>query len=110
VHSKLQHKALLKLMDLQFKIVYKQGITNAAVDALSRCPVMNSLLAISSSAPAWQKNLIQGYQDDEEAKQLLIELALVAENSKGFSLMNGILRFKGRVWIGNNSLAQQHVI
>jgi hypothetical protein len=32
VHTKLQHKALLKLMDLQFKIVYKKGVTNAAAD------------------------------------------------------------------------------
>ena len=38
VHTKLQHKALLKLMDLQYKIVYKKGITNTAADALSRCP------------------------------------------------------------------------
>ena len=30
VHTKLQHKALLKLMDLQFKIVYKKGINNLA--------------------------------------------------------------------------------
>jgi len=110
VHTKLQHKALLKLMELQFKIVYKKGINNAAADALSRCPVVHPLLAISSCTPAWQENLIQGYEDDQEAKQLLTELALVKENSKGFSLVDGILRFKGRVWIGNNALAQQHVI
>ena len=30
VHTKLQHKALLKLMDLQFKIVYKKRINNLA--------------------------------------------------------------------------------
>ena len=28
VHTKLQHKALLKLMDLQFTIAYKKGVTN----------------------------------------------------------------------------------
>lgn len=57
VHSKLQHKALLKLMDLQYKIIYKQGIHNTAVDALSRCPVAESLMAISYCSPAWQENL-----------------------------------------------------
>jgi len=33
--TKLQQKALLKLMNLQFKIQYKQGSTNAVADALS---------------------------------------------------------------------------
>ena len=68
-----------------------------------------SLLAISSCTPAWQENLIKGYEDDELAKQLLAELALSTENSKGYSLVNGIIRYKGRVWIGQNTLAQQHV-
>jgi hypothetical protein len=31
VSSKLQHKALMKLMDLDFSIVYKQGASNKAV-------------------------------------------------------------------------------
>ena len=68
-----------------------------------------SLLAISSCTPAWQENLIKGYEDDELAKQLLAELALSTENSKGYSLVNVIIRYKGPVWIGQNTLAQQHV-
>jgi len=52
VHTKLQHKALLKLMDLQYKIVYKQGATNMAADALSRRPTQNGIMAVSSCSPA----------------------------------------------------------
>lgn len=37
VTSKIQHKALVKLMDLDYQIQYKKGINNAAADALSRC-------------------------------------------------------------------------
>lgn len=37
VTSRIQQKALLKLMDLQFKICYKQGALNLAANALSRC-------------------------------------------------------------------------
>lgn len=33
VTSEIQQKAVLKLMELQFKIVYKQGISNLAPDA-----------------------------------------------------------------------------
>jgi hypothetical protein len=31
-------------------------------------------------------------------------------NDKGFELKDGIIRYKGRVWIGNNSLAQNHIM
>ncbi|XP_039778261.1 uncharacterized protein LOC120645545 [Panicum virgatum] len=110
VHTKLQQKALLKLMDLQYKIVYKKGTSNAATDALSRVPVPNSILAISYCTPAWQENLMQGYMDCEQDQKLLTELAVTSPNSRGFSLSDGIIRFKGREWIGSNTLAQQHVI
>ncbi|WVZ79457.1 hypothetical protein U9M48_027033 [Paspalum notatum var. saurae] len=110
VATKIQQKALLKLMDLQFKISYKQGISNAAADALSRCPVTEAICAISSCTPTWIENLIQGYEEDDLSKQLLTELALSPSNEKGYTLDQGVLRYKGRVWIGNNSLAQRHVI
>ena len=51
VHTKLQHKALLKLMDLQFTIVYKQGTTNKAADALSRRHVAHSIFVVSACTP-----------------------------------------------------------
>ena len=60
--------------------------------------------------PAWQDVLKQGYEEDQDTKQLLAELAISSPNSKGFSLQEGIIRFKERVWSGRNSLAQQHVI
>lgn len=37
ITSKLQQKALIKLMDLQYTIQYKKGAHNATADALSRC-------------------------------------------------------------------------
>lgn len=97
-------------MDLQFKIVYKKGINNLAADALSRCPDSPALLAISSCTPAWQECLIRGYEEDADAKALLTELAVSSTNDKGYSLLNGVIRFHGRIWVGNNKLAQQHVI
>ena len=35
LHSDMQRKAMTRLMGLQFKIVYRQGKDNVAVDALS---------------------------------------------------------------------------
>lgn len=49
IHTKIQRKALLKLMDLDFSIIYKKANPNLAADALSRQPVLSPLLAILST-------------------------------------------------------------
>jgi hypothetical protein len=51
ISTKLQQKALFKLMDLQFQIVYKVGNSNLVADALSRCHHSNSILTVSSCQP-----------------------------------------------------------
>lgn len=110
VTSRIQQKALLKLMDLSYKIQYKKGITNAAADALSRVNFEGTISAISVSTPSWLQKLQQGYEDDEESKSLLTKLALQPENEKGYTLKDGIIRLHGIVWVGNNKLAQQHIL
>lgn len=62
------------------------------------------------STPTWLERLQEGYVDDEYSKQLLTELSLSAHNEKGFVLKDGILRHHGKVWVGNNALAQQHIL
>ena len=52
----------------------------------------------------------EGYLEDPEATKLLQELSTDSAVDSSFSVQDGILRHKGRVWLGNNSLAQQHVI
>jgi len=54
--------------------------------------------------------LKEGYEDDPTAKQLLTELAVSSDNQKGYSLQDGVIRYQGRVWVGNNSTAQQHIL
>jgi len=66
VVSKVQQKALLKLIDLRYRIQYKKGVTNAAADALSRVMKEPHILAVSLSTPAWLNRLQQGYEDDDE--------------------------------------------
>lgn len=110
IHTKIQQKALLKLMDLDYTISYKKGNTNLAADGLSRHPGAAVLMAISTSIPTWMERLMEGYQDDEEFKQLIPELSITSNNSKGFQLLNDILKYNGRIWVGNNKLAQQHIL
>jgi len=89
-------------MDLQYCIQYKKGINNNAADALSRCEWPNSVNAISKCIPSWTQRLQEGYSDDETAQKLLTELEVTPENQQGYSLKNGVIRFKGCVWVGNN--------
>lgn len=95
VTSKLQHKALVKLMDLDYKIQYKKGITNAAADALSRCTRDEEVAAISECVSSWIQKLKEGYEEYPEDKQLLTELSITGQNDKGYTLTNGVIRFKG---------------
>lgn len=97
-------------MGLQYKIQYKKGSTNGAADALSRCVPTESVMAVSASVPSWTKNLIAGYHDNEEDRHLLTQLSLPNSSISGFTLHNGVIRYKGRVWIGHNKLAQTHIL
>jgi hypothetical protein len=52
-------------MDLQYKIVYKQGTDNGAVDALSRRPhTCDQLLIVSVITPQWVQDVKDSYAQD----------------------------------------------
>lgn len=106
----MQQKAFIKLLGLQYKILYKKGPVSNAADALSRKPEPLHMLAVSSSTPKWLETVIEGYQHDEHSKQLLAELALHGSNDKGFSLVDGVIKHKGRIWLGNHKEAQQAIL
>lgn len=110
VSTRLQQKALFKLMDLQFKIQYKKGASNQAADSLSRCVHAVFVYAVAISNPDWLQRVKEGYKDDPMALKLLQELSIGTTASGNFFLKDGVIRYKGRVWLGNNTLAQQHVL
>jgi hypothetical protein len=47
----VQHKAFLKLLGLQYKLVYRKGKDNGVVDAISRKSTQEEIQAISTSVP-----------------------------------------------------------
>lgn len=97
-------------MDLQYTIQYKKGPINAAADSLSRVEHEQEIQAISECIPTWVQKFKEGYEDDDQAKQLISELAIAPDSHPDYKLQNGVLRFKGRVWVGNNSTAQNHIL
>lgn len=52
----------------------------------------------------------EGYLQDDQTKQLLTELAVTGTNEKGFSLQKGLIRYKGKVWLGNHEEAHRAVL
>lgn len=69
----MQQKTLTKLLGLQYKIVFKSGFENRAVDPLSRHPSFDNhnssvtCLAMSIVQPSWLHEVIQGYSMDPQA-------------------------------------------
>jgi hypothetical protein len=96
LHTPWQLKMYTKLAGLQYRIVYKPGVSNLAADALSRHPAPPAqLAAISYSSPTWLSEVAEGYSVDPFSANLLQELASSSLSRPQFSLVSGIIRYKG---------------
>ena len=111
LHTPWQLKLYTKLAGLQYTIIYKPGTMNQAADALSRHPSPPAQLnVVSSSTPVWLAVVVSSYDKDPAATQLIQELLLAPDAHPPFSLSNGVLRKKGRIWVGHNPGLQQQQI
>lgn len=110
ISNHIQQKALLKLMGLKYSVMYKKGLENGAANALSRVETQPTIFSLSYCTPQWLEVVAGGYLTDPQAKELLTELSVTGSNNKGFSLQQGIIRHKGRFWLGANKEAQQAIL
>jgi hypothetical protein len=90
--------------------VYNKGLDNRVADALSRNPALSNdhLMTISHSTPVWLEEVVKGYQLDTQAQKLLPKLA-ISSPFEQFSLRDGLIRFRNRVWVGNNAPLQSKI-
>jgi hypothetical protein len=111
LHTPWQLKLYTKLVGLQYKIVYKPGASNQAADALSRHPSPPAQIqAISSSTPAWLMEVVAGYDSDPAALKLIQELSVTPDSHLPYTLTDGVLRLRDRIWLGTNKALQQRIM
>lgn len=107
LHTVWQQKVFTKLLGLSYRIVYKKGTDNSAADSLSRhFHSANNCVAISVVTPDWCAKVVQGYKFDDQAQKLLAKLTTQSTVSSPFSLESGLIRYKTRIWMGNNATLQ----
>jgi hypothetical protein len=91
-------------------VVYKKGKDNVAADALSRVGHLVAIQAVSIAQNVWVQEVTNSYATDSQAQELLARLAISSPDEHGFSLQQGIIRFKDRIWVGSNSGLQTKII
>jgi hypothetical protein len=107
LHTTWQHKVFTKLLGLQYKIIYKKGVENRVADALSRrVPDQAELSAISLVIPDW----LLSVQLWPEAAELIGKLSLDSSTVPNFIWDKGLLRYKSKIWIGNDAHLHSQLI
>jgi hypothetical protein len=79
-------------------------------DALSRVGLHFDLNVVSTVAPIWIQKVLNSYHTNADAMALLQELAVSSPNVDGYSLLDGVIRYKTKIWVGNNTALQTKLI
>lgn len=111
LHTDWQQKAMTKMMGLRYRIVYKKGVENRVADALSRRPHEPSdLLVLSTSQPAWTREIMDSYVGDPFATELIQKLSIDPTAETQFTFHDGVLRKQGCIWVGASQDLQTKLI
>jgi hypothetical protein len=95
LHTSWQQKVFTKLLNLNYRIIYKKGSDNTAADALSRrSSDVASCHALSVSQRKWLDMVSASYDQDEFTQDVIAKLALYSEVVLHFSWNSGLLRYK----------------
>ena len=100
LQTQLQKKRMAKLMGLDYSIQYKKGNENLAADALLRCQEEASAATLTVVIPKWCKEVVDNYERDDHIKGLLKKLALGNREAEGYTMVDGLLRYKGKIVVG----------
>jgi hypothetical protein len=58
----------------------------------------------------WLEAVVLSYQEDAEAMKLLSQLAAQPDSVPNYTLVQGIIRYRDRLWLGSSKVTQQNVL
>lgn len=107
-----QTKWLPKLLGFYYEISYKKGSENVTADALSRIHTGAELCSLVLSTIA--SNLLQQIKDswanDVDIHAIIVKLKADPSAVPKYTWVDGLLRRKGRLVAGNNTLLQKQIV
>jgi hypothetical protein len=118
INTALQYRGLCKLLGFNYRIEYKKCVDNKVADALSRrnhtsdqllC-LHYDLFAFSELIPQWVHDIKLSYTNDSWISQQLASLQTSPTVASHYSLHQGVLRFKGRICVGNSHNWRQLIL
>lgn len=93
---------MTKLLGFYFEIQYRPKLENKAADALSRVEPTVSSLAISSSRVLQLDDVRLAVASDEELSKVIASIQ-TGEEKPGYSVLEGVLLYKGRLVVPKSS-------
>lgn len=101
ITTPLHQNWLTKLLGLSYEIQYKKETKNVVADTLSMREELGvEVTVISQVILTWEQEVMDSYQGDELANQLIEARLIKPGNVPGYSYKNGLLKYKGRLYVG----------
>lgn len=96
---------------MDYEIIYRKRAENRVADALSRIPEeQGEFQPLSGAQPEWILEVKKSYKGDNSAQELLTALAINPNHTLDYKLTSGVLRYKGKVYIGKTTALRQKLL